>query len=93
MPSQPGLRRLTIADGCPIATVTLEAAGLEPIRLTAERVFAGWLGALEDGLVAGGMEQAGAQRRALLCSRRSRALCCWPGPTATWGRCGRCVRS
>lgn len=60
-----GLEASDYRDGCPIATVTLEAAGEEPIRLTAERVFTSWLGALEDGLVAGGMDSSRAKRRAL----------------------------
>ena len=45
--------------------ITLEAAGAEPIRLTAERVFNGWLAALQDGLVARGLAPAHAERRAL----------------------------
>jgi TetR/AcrR family transcriptional repressor of lmrAB and yxaGH operons len=60
-----GLEASGYRDGCPIATITLEAAGAEPIRLTAERVFNGWLAALQDGLVAGGLAPAHAERRAL----------------------------
>jgi TetR/AcrR family transcriptional repressor of lmrAB and yxaGH operons len=61
-----GLEASDYRDGCPIATVTLEAAsGAEPIRLTAERVFSSWLGALGDALLASGMSAAAAERRAL----------------------------
>ncbi len=60
-----GLEASGYRDGCPIATITLEAAGAEPIRLAAERVFAGWLEALRDGLAAGGVDAPAAERRAL----------------------------
>jgi TetR/AcrR family transcriptional repressor of lmrAB and yxaGH operons len=60
-----GLEASGYREGGPIATITLEAADIEPIRLTAERVFSSWLGALEDGLIAGGMDAARAERRAL----------------------------
>ncbi len=62
-----GLEASGYRDGCPIATVTLEAAATsEVLRAAAERVFAAWLGTLEEGLVAGGLEPARAARRALL---------------------------
>ncbi len=61
-----GLEASGYRDGCPIATVTLESASSsEPIRLTAERVFSSWLGALRDALRDGGMDAASAERRAL----------------------------
>ncbi len=60
-----GLEASSYKDGCPIATITLEAAGEEPIRLTAERVFSSWLGALSDALTAAGAERDTAKRRAL----------------------------
>lgn len=62
-----GLEASGYRDGCPIATVTLEAAGAsEAVRLAAERVFDSWLGALEQGLVADGLDAEQAARRALL---------------------------
>src|SRR4051794_14963471 len=61
-----GLEASGSRDGCPIATVTLEQAGAEPVRLTAERVFSTWLSELESALVADGMERAAAERRALM---------------------------
>jgi TetR/AcrR family transcriptional regulator, lmrAB and yxaGH operons repressor len=62
-----GLEASGYRDGCPIATVTLEAAaGSEPIRLTAERVFSSWLAELEAALAAEGMEPEAARRRAML---------------------------
>ena len=61
-----GLEASGYRDGCPIATVTLEAAGEEPVRLTAERVFSTWLSELAAALRADGMEHAAASRRALM---------------------------
>jgi TetR/AcrR family transcriptional repressor of lmrAB and yxaGH operons len=62
-----GLEASGYRDGCPIATVTLEAAaGSEPLRATAAGVFASWLGALEDRLRAEGLDGPVAERRALL---------------------------
>jgi TetR/AcrR family transcriptional repressor of lmrAB and yxaGH operons len=61
-----GLAASGYRDGCPIATVTLEEAGTEPVRLTAERVFSTWLSELEAALVADGMEPAAAERRAVM---------------------------
>jgi TetR/AcrR family transcriptional repressor of lmrAB and yxaGH operons len=61
-----GLQGSGYADGCPIATVTLEAAtGSDAVRSTADAVFTSWLIVLEERLVASGMEPARAQRRAL----------------------------
>jgi TetR/AcrR family transcriptional repressor of lmrAB and yxaGH operons len=61
-----GLAASGYRDGCPIATVTLEAAGIEPVRVTVERVFSTWLAELEAALVSDGMERAAAERRALM---------------------------
>jgi TetR/AcrR family transcriptional regulator, lmrAB and yxaGH operons repressor len=62
-----GLEASGYRDGCPIATVTLEAAaGSEPVRLTAERVFSSWLSELESALVAEGTDPEAARRRAML---------------------------
>jgi len=62
-----GLEASGYRDGCPIATVTLEAsAASETVRLAAERVFASWLETLEEGLVAEGLAPERAARRALL---------------------------
>jgi TetR/AcrR family transcriptional repressor of lmrAB and yxaGH operons len=61
-----GLEASGYRDGCPIATVTLEQAGNEPVRLTAERVFSTWLAELEAALAADGMEPAAAERRAVM---------------------------
>jgi TetR/AcrR family transcriptional repressor of lmrAB and yxaGH operons len=62
-----GLAASGYRDGCPIATVTLEAAALsEPIRTTAERVFTAWLAELTPALRARGMSAEQAHRRALL---------------------------
>lgn len=61
-----GLEASGYRDGCPIATVTLEtAAGSEPLRLTARRVFGTWLSELERALRAEGMDRVSAERRAL----------------------------
>jgi len=61
-----GLEASGYRDGCPIATVTLEASGTEPVRLTAERVFSTWLAELEAALEADGMEPGAARRRSLM---------------------------
>lgn len=61
-----GLEASGYRDGCPIATITLEtAAGAEPVRLTAERVFASWLAALRASLQDAGMAPEVAERRAV----------------------------
>ncbi len=62
-----GLEASGYRDGCPIATVALEMAGSsEPLRETAARIFAAWLGELEDALRRDGADAAGAERRAML---------------------------
>ena len=62
-----GLERSRYRDGCPIATVTLEAASsAEPIRLTAASVFASWLDVIERRLAASGLDPAAARRRSQL---------------------------
>jgi len=62
-----GLEASQYRDGCPIATVTLEAAGgSEPVRDTAAAVFDAWLAALQERLVRSGLAPAAARRRALL---------------------------
>ncbi len=62
-----GLEASGYRDGCPIATVTLEtAAGSEPLRITARRVFETWLAELERALRRAGMDDESAARRALL---------------------------
>lgn len=62
-----GLEASGFRDGCPIATVALEASGdSEMVRLAAERIFNSWLRALEEGLAAEGLDSEQAARRALL---------------------------
>jgi len=62
-----GLEASGYRDGCPIATVTLEAAsGSEALRTTAQTVFASWLQALEGRLRRAGLDAVAAERRALL---------------------------
>ena len=62
-----GLEASRYRDGCPIATVTLEAAsGSEAVRVTAAKVFESWLEALEDRLRHDGFAPQAAARRALL---------------------------
>ena len=61
-----GLEASGYEDGCPIATVTLEAAGDSPaVRATAVTVFDSWLEQLEVRLARGGLSPAQARRRAL----------------------------
>jgi TetR/AcrR family transcriptional regulator, lmrAB and yxaGH operons repressor len=61
-----GLEASGYEDGCPIATVTLEAAGDSPaLRATAVTVFDSWLAQLEARLARGGLSAAQARRRAL----------------------------
>ncbi len=62
-----GLEASGYRDGCPIATVALEAAGTsEPLRLAADRVFSAWVGEIERALAAEGMSPERARPRALL---------------------------
>jgi TetR/AcrR family transcriptional repressor of lmrAB and yxaGH operons len=62
-----GLERSNFQDGCPIATVTLEAAGRsEAVRSSAAAVFDSWLEVLEEHMLAGGLAAELARRRALL---------------------------
>jgi TetR/AcrR family transcriptional repressor of lmrAB and yxaGH operons len=53
--------------GCPIATVTLEAAALsEPIRRVCEEAFADWTGLMSDRLVQAGVEPERARELATI---------------------------
>ena len=62
-----GLASSGYQDGCPIATVTLEAAsGSEAVRDTAAGVFDSWLNVLEERLQSDGQDEPHARRRALL---------------------------
>jgi TetR/AcrR family transcriptional regulator, lmrAB and yxaGH operons repressor len=62
-----GLEASGYADGCPIATVTLEAANdSEPVRAAAAAAFDAWLSALGAHLVSAGLEPPAAARRAML---------------------------
>ncbi len=62
-----GLVASDYADGCPLATVALEAAGAsEPLRAAAADAFDGWLGAITRRIEAAGVEPPAARRRATL---------------------------
>jgi TetR/AcrR family transcriptional repressor of lmrAB and yxaGH operons len=62
-----GLESSGFQDGCPIATVTLEAASRSPaIRSVAAEVFESWIAALEERLLATGLDAKAARRRAVL---------------------------
>jgi TetR/AcrR family transcriptional repressor of lmrAB and yxaGH operons len=61
-----GLESSSYEAGCPIATITLEAATMsEAVRETAESVFSSWLAVLQKRLLATGLNAADAERRAL----------------------------
>jgi|SRR5271157_1240260 len=62
-----GLESSGYRDGCPIATVTLEAASAsEAVRTTATAVFESWLEVLEARLRSAGLDAEAARRRGLL---------------------------
>jgi AcrR family transcriptional regulator len=62
-----GLERSGYRDGCPIATVALEAAAdSDALRTSAEGALDSWLSAIEERLVAAGLVQQAAARRAAL---------------------------
>jgi TetR/AcrR family transcriptional repressor of lmrAB and yxaGH operons len=62
-----GLERSGFEQGCPIATVTLEAAtASEGIRSAADQVFNSWLHVLAERLESAGFEPDAARRRATL---------------------------
>jgi TetR/AcrR family transcriptional repressor of lmrAB and yxaGH operons len=62
-----GLERSGYRDGCPIATITLEAAGdSEPVRTAAAMTFASWLEVLQKRLRRAGFSPSEATQRALL---------------------------
>jgi TetR/AcrR family transcriptional regulator, lmrAB and yxaGH operons repressor len=62
-----GLVASGYADGCPLATVALEAAAAsEPLREAAAGAFAGWLAALARRIEAAGLDADAAARRATL---------------------------
>jgi TetR/AcrR family transcriptional regulator, lmrAB and yxaGH operons repressor len=61
-----GLEASGFRDGCPIATVTLEASESQPVRDTAAATFASWLTVLEQRLLSDGYTASAARQRALL---------------------------
>jgi len=62
-----GLAASGYADGCPIATVTLEAASSSAaVRAAAADAFDAWLAALAARLVRAGLDEQAATRRATL---------------------------
>ncbi len=62
-----GLQASGFRDGCPIATVALEAASeSERLRASAAAVFDSWLAVIAARLRAGGLSAAAAERRALM---------------------------
>ncbi|HEV2924122.1 MAG TPA: TetR/AcrR family transcriptional regulator [Solirubrobacteraceae bacterium] len=62
-----GLETSGFEDGCPIATVTLEAATRSKgVQEAAAAIFDSWIQALEERLLAGGLDVSTARRRAVL---------------------------
>jgi TetR/AcrR family transcriptional repressor of lmrAB and yxaGH operons len=62
-----GLESSGYQDGCPIATVTLEAANRSPaVHEAAAAVFDTWIEPLEERLLAAGLDANTARRRAVL---------------------------
>ena len=62
-----GLEGSGYADGCPIATVALEASGdSEALRAAASGAFDAWLAVVAARLVTAGMDERAAERRAML---------------------------
>jgi TetR/AcrR family transcriptional regulator, lmrAB and yxaGH operons repressor len=62
-----GLESSGFRDGCPIATVTLEAATRsQAVQKAAAAVFDSWIEALEERLLAAGLDAGTARRRAVL---------------------------
>ncbi len=62
-----GLEASGYRDGCPIATVALEAASdSDAVRGAASRAFDSWLDALHQRLIRAGLPEPAAARRALL---------------------------
>jgi TetR/AcrR family transcriptional regulator, lmrAB and yxaGH operons repressor len=62
-----GLQASDFRDGCPIATITLEACGdSDAVRQAAASAFASWLEPLQRRLRDAGLDADAAERRALL---------------------------
>lgn len=62
-----GLAASGYEQGCPLATVTLEAAATsEPIQRAAQDAYGSWVAALESRLLAGGVEPEAAARKAVM---------------------------